>query len=188
MVTGHNLDDEAATLFNNVLRWQEGFLARQSPVLPATGLNQVRKVKPLYRLTEREMAAYCVISGIDYVVEECPLVAGNTGTANKDVLAELERHAPGTAAQFLYGFLEKQAHKFDDGRAGASPGDEDAPDLRVCTTCGMPTTNDVCAFCRQRDRILERLGRDRASLPLVAPTTEEDREAQTRDLAAEVNA
>ena len=31
----------------------------------------MRKVKPLIRLGEREMAAYCVLQGIDYMVEEC---------------------------------------------------------------------------------------------------------------------
>jgi sulfur carrier protein ThiS len=79
LLTGHNLDDEAATLLGNVLRWNEGFLARQRPVLPARAGNQRRKCKPMYRLSERESAAYCVVRGIDYVVEECPLVDGNTG-------------------------------------------------------------------------------------------------------------
>ena len=35
VVTGHNLDDEAAVLFGNVLRWQTDYLGRQLPVLPA---------------------------------------------------------------------------------------------------------------------------------------------------------
>ena len=34
------------------------------------------KVKPLVRLGEREMAAYCVLRGIDYIVEECPMADG----------------------------------------------------------------------------------------------------------------
>ncbi len=149
MVTGHNLDDEAATLMNNVLHWQEEFLVRQRPFLPATGPNQVRKAKPLYRLSEREMAAYCVIRGIDYIVEECPLVAGNTGTANKDVLSELERTQPGMKANFLFGFLEKIAPQLSvDGVAAADTV------LHECTSCGMPTTGDLCAFCRQQRRIL----------------------------------
>ncbi len=37
----------------------------------------MRKVKPLIRLSEREMAAYCVLRGIDYQVEECPMAEGN---------------------------------------------------------------------------------------------------------------
>ena len=34
VVTGHNLDDEAAVLFGNTLRWDIDYLARQLPVLP----------------------------------------------------------------------------------------------------------------------------------------------------------
>jgi tRNA(Ile)-lysidine synthase TilS/MesJ len=107
MATGHNLDDEAATLLGNVIRWQDDFLSRQRPVLPATGTNQVRKVKPLYRLSEREMAAYCVVTGLDYVVEECPLVDGNTGHELKEALNLMERTSPGLKAQFLFGFLDR---------------------------------------------------------------------------------
>jgi tRNA-5-methyluridine54 2-sulfurtransferase len=147
VVTGHNLDDEAATLLGNVLRWDSAFLGRQHPVLPATGANQVRKCKPLYRLSEREMAAYCVVRGIDYVVEECPLVEGNTGHELKAALDLIEAGAPGTKARFLFGFLDDHAERFD-------PDDGEVVELRACTTCGMPTTTDSCAFCRQRERIL----------------------------------
>ena len=76
VATGHNLDDEAAVLLGNVLRWDAAYLGRQYPVLPeSTGF--VRKVKPLVRLGERESAAYCVLRGIDYQVEECPMAEGN---------------------------------------------------------------------------------------------------------------
>ncbi len=149
MLTGHNLDDEAATLMNNVLHWQEEFLVRQKPLLPATGPNQVRKAKPLYRLSEREMAAYCVIRGIEYIVEECPLVDGNTGTAHKDTLSEMERTMPGAKAHFLFGFLDKISPQLSVRDANGDP-----VELHECTQCGMPTTGDLCAFCRQRNRIL----------------------------------
>jgi tRNA-5-methyluridine54 2-sulfurtransferase len=153
VVTGHNLDDEAATLLGNVLRWHDDFLERQRPVLPATGANQVRKCKPLYRLSEREMAAYCVIRGIDYVVEECPLVDGNTGHDLKEVLNVLERNAPGAKAQFLFGFLDR--HDRFEGDGG------DDVTLVACGRCGMPTVGETCAFCKQRDRIA-------AALPLLS--------------------
>lgn len=153
LMTGHNLDDEAATLLGNVLRWHDGFLARQHPVLPSNGPNQVRKCKPLYRLSEREMAAYCVVRGIDYVVEECPLVDGNTGHELKAALDVIEARSPGAKAQFLFGFLDRH-DRF------AQPHD-DPVDVVACDRCGMPTTTEVCAFCRQHDRI-------RAVLPVAA--------------------
>jgi tRNA-5-methyluridine54 2-sulfurtransferase len=153
VLTGHNLDDEAATLLGNVLRWHDDFLERQRPVLPATGANQVRKCKPLYRLSEREMAAYCVLRGIDYVVEECPLVDGNTGHELKEVLNVLERRAPGAKAQFLFGFLDRHE------RFAADPSGDEVT-LVACDRCGMPTVGETCAFCKQRDRIT-------AALPIL---------------------
>jgi len=146
LVTGHNLDDEAATLLGNVLRWHDGFLARQHPALPATGGNQVRKVKPVYRLSERETAAYCVVEDIDYVVEECPLVDGNTGHELKAAFDVLEAASPGLKAQFLFGFLDR-ADRF------VTASEEDDVELHECSSCGMPTTGEVCAFCRQRQLI-----------------------------------
>jgi hypothetical protein len=94
IATGHNLDDEAATLLGNTLRWQTDYIARQSPVLPAEE-GFARKVKPLYRLSELETAAFAFLRGIDYVVEECPLVGGNTQLRYKDAMNHLESTRPG---------------------------------------------------------------------------------------------
>ncbi|MEX2562844.1 MAG: ATP-binding protein [Nitriliruptoraceae bacterium] len=156
VATGHNLDDEAATLLGNLARWNEDFLIRQQPVLASTGANQVRKVKPLYRLSEREIAAYCVVRGIDYVVEECPLVEGNTGIEYKQALDVLEAATPGVKAQFLFGFLDRRQRWFG----------EDGPQrvtIDECDECGMPTVGTTCAFCRQQVHITR-------ALPIVAAT------------------
>ena len=106
VVTGHNLDDEAAVLFGNVLHWQTDYLGRQLPVLPARD-GFPRKVKPLVRLGEREMAAYCVLRGIDYIVEECPMAAGNKHLGYKEALNAIEAQSPGTKHDFYFGFLAR---------------------------------------------------------------------------------
>src|SRR6185437_12725420 len=111
LATGHNLDDEAAVLLGNVLRWEAGYLGRQQPVLPAAP-GFVRKVKPLVRLGERELAAYCVLTGIDYIVEECPMAAGNRHLGYKELLNDLEERSPGTKAAFLFGFVERGHERF----------------------------------------------------------------------------
>jgi len=145
VATGHNLDDEAAVLLGNVLRWETGYLGRQCPVLPAAP-GFARKVKPLYRLGERETAAYCILTGIDYIVEECPMAEGNRHLGMKAMLDGLEDRSPGTKAAFLFGFLERGAPRF----AEASATERDA--LGACAECGSPTTGAVCAFCRLRER------------------------------------
>jgi tRNA-5-methyluridine54 2-sulfurtransferase len=148
IATGHNLDDEAATLLGNTIRWKTEYIARQFPVLPPRD-GMVKKVKPLYRLAERETAAYAFLKGIDYVVEECPLVAGNTQLKYKEALNGLEAGSPGTKASFYLGYVDRIAERF---RADL------APDLSPCERCGQPTTGRFCAFCRARAQILgERL-------------------------------
>ena len=155
IATGHNLDDEAATLLGNTLRWQTDYIARQFPVLPAEdGL--ARKVKPLYRVSELETAAYAFLRGIDYVVEECPLVAGNTQLRYKEAMNRLESTSPGTKAQFFLGYLERGAPLFEA---------QDAVQLRPCASCGEPTTGRFCAFCRARAQILGQRLEDLAEPP-----------------------
>jgi tRNA-5-methyluridine54 2-sulfurtransferase len=141
VATGHNLDDEAAVLFGNTLRWDLEYLGRQLPVLPARD-GFPRKVKPLVRLGEREMAAYCVLRGIDYQVEECPMAAGNRHLGYKEALNTIERESPGTKAAFYFNFLERAASLF----ASAATPPEGA--LRHCSQCGAPSQGEVCAFCR----------------------------------------
>jgi uncharacterized protein (TIGR00269 family) len=145
VATGHNLDDEAAVLFGNVLRWATDYLGRQLPVLPAsTGF--VRKVKPLVRLGERETAGYCVVRGIDYIVEECPMAVGNKHLGYKDALNAVEEQSPGTKSAFYFGFLDRVSPMFTPEAQAEQEG------LRACIRCGAPTTGEVCAFCKLVDR------------------------------------
>jgi len=163
VATGHNLDDEAAVLLGNVLRWDTEYLARQYPVLPgAPGF--ARKVKPLVRLGERETAAYCVLQGIDYIVEECPMAEGNRHLGYKDVLNALEERSPGTKAAFLNNFLDRAHARFDDVEIR-----QERADLQPCARCGSPTPGEVCAFCRLQERAQE-TPRD---VPVAAPVVRE---------------
>lgn len=144
LVTGHNLDDEAAVLYGNVLRWQTDYLARQRPVLPAEN-GFPRKAKPLVRLSERETAAYCVLRGIDYLVEECPMALGNKHLLYKGALNEMEEKSPGSKAEFYFGFLARAVDRFDNPDTGRSV-------LGHCERCGGPAESELCAFCRLAER------------------------------------
>ncbi len=146
VATGHNLDDEAAVLFGNVLRWDVEYLGRQLPVLDASA-GFVRKVKPLVRLGEREMAAYCILTGIDYIVEECPNAVGNKHLGYKEALNAIEEQSPGSKNAFYFGFLARASPHF--ATATAAGRDE----LRPCPSCGSYTTGEVCAFCKLVARV-----------------------------------
>ncbi len=141
IVTGHNLDDEAAVLFGNTLRWDVEYLVRQAPVLPADDLGLVKRAKPLARFYERETAAYAIVSNIDYIQDECPFSKGATSLRLKEVLNSMENGSPGTKLQFYYSFLRAR-------QKGIFPG-YDRPALQACEKCGQATgIPGLCAFCR----------------------------------------
>ncbi len=140
IATGHNLDDEAATLLGNILHWQIEPLTRQSPVLASKGKKLVKRVKPLFTITERESAAYALLCNIDFIEEECPNAYRAKSLLYKDVLDRIEAESPGTKQRFLTHFLDKARSHFKNG--------VDAVVLKECAMCGETTTAEICAFCR----------------------------------------
>jgi uncharacterized protein (TIGR00269 family) len=150
LATGHNLDDEAAVLFGNTLSWSQDFLLRQGPVLPESdGL--ARKVKPLCRFYEKEMTAYALLRGIEYIYEECPFATGSTSIYYKELLNKLENDRPGAKMIFYISFLEAKSNGlFVDHQAVRPP-------LNPCPTCGQPTSSTgECSFCRMIGKVNQR--------------------------------
>ncbi len=146
LVTGHNLDDEAAVLFGNTLHWNGDFILRQAPVLPETP-GFARKAKPLCRFYEKEMAAYAILSGIEYIYDECPFSIGSTSLYYKQQLNLLEHNNPGEKLRFYLHFL-----KAKENGLFAEP-DESRQNLHECLNCGQPTSADgICSFCRMFDQ------------------------------------
>jgi uncharacterized protein (TIGR00269 family) len=147
LATGHNLDDEAAVLMQNTMTWAGGYLVRQAPVLEANRPGLARKVKPLCRFYEREMAAYAIVRGIEYIYDECPHAVGSTTIAYKEVLNAMEEKRPGAKLQFYLGFLEARK----SGLFALQP--QDAV-LHPCDRCGQPTSAPgECSFCRTWDKV-----------------------------------
>ncbi len=144
LLTGHNLDDEAAILFGNTLGWVGSYLIRQGPVLEADRPGLVRKVKPLCRMYEREMAAYALLRDIPYIQDECPYAHDSTSIYHKEILNKLESDRPGAKLSFYLSFLQaRQAGLF------SSSVDERDELVHNCPVCGQPTSAPgLCAFCR----------------------------------------
>jgi uncharacterized protein (TIGR00269 family) len=144
LITGHNLDDEAAILFGNTLNWVGSYLLRQGPVLEADRPGLVRKVKPLCRMYEREMAAYAYLRPISYIHDECPYAEGSTSIYHKELLNKLETDRPGAKLSFYLSFLQAKQNGLFSQTA-----DERADLVHDCLVCGQPTSAPgLCAFCR----------------------------------------
>ena len=143
LATAHNLDDEAAILLANTLDWSLEHLSRGQPVLPA-GPGFTRKVKPFCRVYERESAAYSVLRGIAFMLDECPHSTGSKQLYFKTYLNEWEESIPGAKLRFYNNYLKAL-------ESGAFPMRQEAPkDLATqrCPSCGQPTTSGrLCSFC-----------------------------------------
>ncbi len=142
IATGHNLDDEVAVLLSNNLNWNLEQLSRQSPLLPQKP-GFARKIKPFCRFYERETAAYAILSGIEYVEEECPFAVGSKTNYLKTWINQLEKEQPGIKLSYYAHFLQQK-------KAGFLLEVESLPvDLHPCQQCGEMTAADgKCSFCK----------------------------------------
>ena len=145
VVTGHNLDDEAAVLFGNTLRWDD-----RVPRPPAAGAAGARRLpaegqaaRPADRAGDRG-----VVRGPRHRLHRRGVPDGRgqqaprlQGRAQRD----RARRRRAAKAAFYLNFVERMAPLLA-GRArrhGAEVG--------ACRECGSPTSGEVCAFCRLVD-------------------------------------
>jgi uncharacterized protein (TIGR00269 family) len=144
LATGHNLDDEASALLGNLLHWKEEYLWKKGVCLDAEGSHLARKVKPLFLCSEKEAAAYAVMTGIDYVYEECPYSVGASTLLYKGLLNRAEEESPATKLVFMKGYLKR-------ARQGGLAKEERGP-KSLCSACGYPSYAQTCNFCRLMER------------------------------------
>ncbi len=137
IATGHNADDIVVFFFRN---WLSGNFSWSTKFLPRTeGFDRVvTKIRPLYFMSERENALYCICSKLPFLTESCPYAPEDDW---KEIIYEIERRKPGFKRQFVTNLIKylKMDKEVDRG-------------FEHCKFCGEVTTSDVCAFCRLRMR------------------------------------
>ena len=87
------------------------------------------------KLGEREMAAYCVLRGIDYQVEECPMAEGNRHLGLKETLNALEDRVAGHE-----GGVPQRVLRAGATTRSPTTADDERDELAPCVECGAPTT------------------------------------------------
>ncbi len=151
LLTGHNLDDEAAALFGNVLYWKKEYLWKKDISLDEDEGHLSRKAKPFFLCSEREVAAYAIISAIDYIYDECPFSKGAKTITYKHILGGLEEASPGTKLMFVKGYLrelQEMKQRADRGIVRMN----DAAD-GYCAVCGYPSGGGMCGYCRTLQKL-----------------------------------
>ena len=138
LLTGHNLDDEAAFLLGNIFNWNIEYLAKQSPALPEED-GFKKKAKPLIYLTEREIAIYSFFNNIKYNELSCPFSKKAKSHLYKESLHQMELSLKGLRIKFYKGFLRNRK-LFEKAEKNYT--------LKPCKICGYPTSSEICGVCK----------------------------------------
>jgi uncharacterized protein (TIGR00269 family) len=141
LVTGHNLDDEAQAVLMNVLRNDIKLALRQGPV---SGIKQsksfVKRVKPLYLISEEEVIRYSKIMKFPVKYGICPCSVGAYRRKHKDFLDEYEKKHPSVK----YNIVRMHERLMNL----IKPESIDMGEVSVCKMCGEPAAKDMCNKCR----------------------------------------
>ena len=143
LATGHNLDDEAQSVLMNVLRGDLPRLVRDSGA-DSSG-RFIPRIKPLSRISEKEIATYLMLKNAWHELPECPYTRYALRREVRSVLSGFEHKHPGTMLNLM-----KSKEKIED--SCMSPA---VSSLRTCRACGDPASSDLCQVCA----LLQSVGR-----------------------------
>jgi len=147
IATGHNLDDLAAAALSSIMRGDPESAYRIKPVLPG-GVKLVRRIRPLAFTREKDIKLYACLKSLPIVRGRCPHSRGETLSSFKRAINMLEDMHP----SLKYSFARTLYERLPGVVAG---------DYRLCARCGMPSSGDICGFCRLRERVLGGKGVER---------------------------
>lgn len=142
LATGHNLDDEAQSVFMNVLRGDLPRLVRDSGSDSQGWF--IPRIKPLMHISEKELAVYLMLHGAWPDLPECPYAVFALRMEVRTMLATLESRHPGTMLHLLESKAQIEAHC-----AGAL----DVEPVRHCRECGDPCSGEICQLCLLKQRL-----------------------------------
>lgn len=145
LATGHNLDDEAQSVLMNYLKGNTDRSIRLGPKTSAVKNEKfIQRIKPLYFLSEKEVATYAFLKKFPVKFTECPNTSLSFRNGVRDLLNDFESKYPGTKHALINSFLELlpvmiKAHKGKSARS--------------CINCGEPSSSDVCNACKMIESV-----------------------------------
>ena len=140
----HNRDDELQTFFMNLFSGNLPQLSRKGELIGIIDHPLfVVRLKPLIRVPERALATYALLN---YPIpdEECPYLEESSRVESRKFINELESKCPGSKSRIMNTYLEEILPPLKQGAPNLQN------KLKVCTTCGEPTSGETCKACEFR--------------------------------------
>jgi uncharacterized protein (TIGR00269 family) len=135
IATGHCLNDEAQTVLMNALRGDLPHLLRT----PQRDERFIPRIKPLARVSEKEITVYAMATGIYTDLPECPYAHHALRSEVRSMLDRFENETPGTMG-CIVSFPEQL-------RASIESSHQEPPPI-PCDRCGEPSISGRCRACR----------------------------------------
>ena len=146
IATGHNLDDEVQSVMMNQFRNNPEISARLGPI---TGIKDnkkfIRRIKPLYLLSEKEVTTYSYLKNFKLKFCECPYNTEAYRINVREFINKFEEKYPGTKHSIINSFLEILPDIKEKFR--------NAEEIRYCKKCSEPCSNEICKACGIRSKI-----------------------------------
>jgi len=148
IATGHTLYDTAAFAFRNFML---GAINEMKKLVPRTTttkeLKLIGKAKPLYEFSEYENLLYCIANNLDFIDYDCPFSEDTPIIEWKRFLFQFDKKHPGSVLKFVRYYPKNVNLLFDKSNIEKKV-TQNKMKIHFCSKCGMPTTQDVCSFCK----------------------------------------
>ncbi|MEA3430469.1 MAG: TIGR00269 family protein [Nanoarchaeota archaeon] len=138
---GHNMDDEVQAIMMNFFRGNPKMSARMGPM---SGLIKdkrfVPRIKPLYLISEDEIAQYSKLHKFNVVYTDCPCSAESYRNSIKKMLNVLEKKDKDIKINIMNNFLRSRQKLRKHYKTNEK--------IKTCTNCGEPARGNLCKTCQ----------------------------------------
>ena len=144
IATGHNLDDEAQAVLMNICTGRLELLPRLGPISgSAPHTKFVRRVKPLYLVSEKETRTYAFLRELHISPKECPHIPDSFRAQLREWLNAYAADHPRAKRNVVDWYLAR------DFQGLAQEGSID-----TCPACGFPSKEGLCKACTLQEDLV----------------------------------
>ena len=139
ILTGHNADDIAETVYMNILRGDFFRLGKSVEIVTGSVEDDMGlpRAKPFKYTYEKEIVMYAHFKKLDYFTTECIYAPGAYRGYVRELIKDLEKIRPSTIIDIIH---SGESLKIDTSTVKL-------PKKMNCERCGFVSSNDLCKAC-----------------------------------------
>jgi len=145
LVTGHNMDDESQTILINFLKGNFELMQKQGITTKINNKAFVRRVKPLYFLSDKEVKLYTMLKGFNVKYNECPYAEESYRNDVEYFLNMFEAKYRGTKNAIVNTYIQLMQNQKESKINTAH--------TTFCKKCREPSTRKLCKACELLEKL-----------------------------------